>query len=86
MTMRRTMTSESKRHPALYVLVSALAVFGPASVLAACGGDKPAPKDNPTFASCAEAEKAGYRSMKKGEAGYSAKLDADGDGLACDKP
>lgn len=67
------MTSESKRHPVLYVLISTL-------ILAACGGD-----GSKKFASCADAEKAGYTSMKKGEDGYSAKLDGDGDGVACDK-
>lgn len=38
-----------------------------------------------TFASCAAAKQAGYSAMKRGEAGYSAKLDGDGDGIACDQ-
>lgn len=36
------------------------------------------------FSSCAEANAKGYSSMKKGEPGYSAGLDRDGDGVACD--
>lgn len=37
-----------------------------------------------SFASCADAKAAGYSSMRKGEPGYSTKLDRDGDGVACD--
>jgi len=37
------------------------------------------------FASCAEAKAAGHQALKKGEAGYSKKLDRDGDGVACDQ-
>lgn len=36
-----------------------------------------------TFASCAEAKAAGYHDMVRGTPGYSSKLDADGDGVAC---
>lgn len=37
------------------------------------------------FASCAAAKTAGYHDMKRGEPGYSARLDGDGDGIACDE-
>ncbi len=37
------------------------------------------------FGSCAAARKAGYTHMRRGKAGYSANLDRDGDGVACDK-
>lgn len=33
----------------------------------------------------AAARKAGYTHMRRGKAGYSANLDRDGDGVACDK-
>jgi hypothetical protein len=36
-----------------------------------------------SFASCTEAKAAGYHDMHKGQPGYSSKLDADGDGVAC---
>lgn len=38
----------------------------------------------PSFSSCAEAEANGYRDLRKGEPGYSTRLDRDGDGVACD--
>jgi hypothetical protein len=38
-----------------------------------------------SFASCSAAADSGYHDMKRGEAGYSAKLDGDGDGVACDQ-
>jgi len=37
------------------------------------------------FRSCAEAKKAGFSDMRRGTPGYSANLDRDGDGIACDK-
>jgi hypothetical protein len=37
------------------------------------------------FGSCAAARKAGYSHMRRGQKGYSANLDRDGDGVACDK-
>jgi Excalibur calcium-binding domain len=37
------------------------------------------------FSSCAAARKAGYTHMRRGRPGYSANLDRDGDGIACDK-
>lgn len=43
---------------------------------------KPAPA-NGMYASCAEVWKALGRPIKKGEPGYSPKLDRDGDGIAC---
>ena len=36
------------------------------------------------FKSCKEARAAGYSDIKKGEPGYSSKLDRDGDGVACE--
>lgn len=36
------------------------------------------------FKSCKEARAAGYSDIKKGEPGYSSKLDRDGDGIACE--
>lgn len=36
------------------------------------------------YSSCAEATAAGKAPIHKGEPGYSAKLDRDGDGVACD--
>ena len=36
------------------------------------------------FKSCKEARAAGYSNIKKGEPGYSSKLDRDGDGIACE--
>jgi hypothetical protein len=36
-----------------------------------------------SFASCTEAKAAGYHDIHKGQPGYSSKLDADGDGVAC---
>jgi Excalibur calcium-binding domain len=37
------------------------------------------------FSSCAAARRAGYTHMLRGKTGYSANLDRDGDGIACDK-
>lgn len=36
-----------------------------------------------SFASCAEAKAAGYHDIARGAPGYSTRLDADGDGVAC---
>ena len=36
------------------------------------------------FKSCKAAKAAGYSDIKKGEPGYSSKLDRDGDGIACE--
>lgn len=40
---------------------------------------------NVTFKSCAEVKLAGKAPLHKGDAGYSTKLDRDGDGVACEK-
>lgn len=83
------MTSE-KAVPAPVLAVWTLAVVGllAAAVFLVTGGDPAGKTDTPTakvaFASCAAAKAAGYTSIHKGEPGYSAKLDADGDGVACD--
>ena len=37
------------------------------------------------FGSCAAARKAGYTNMRRGKAKYSASLNREGDGVACDK-
>ena len=37
-----------------------------------------------SFSSCAAARAAGYRRIRRGEAGYSSRLDRDGDGIACE--
>jgi len=37
-----------------------------------------------SFSSCREAKAAGYRRIREGEAGYSRRLDRDGDGIACE--
>lgn len=42
------------------------------------------PKANTSYNSCKEANAAGAYNIKKGEPGYSAKLDRDGDGVACE--
>jgi len=44
-----------------------------------------APQPSLNFRNCTEAKAAGYSNIRRGEAGYSSKLDRDGDGLACDK-
>lgn len=36
------------------------------------------------FANCSEARAAGAAPIRRGEAGYSSKLDRDGDGVACE--
>ena len=37
-----------------------------------------------SFSSCKQARAAGYSRMRRGDPGYSAKLDRDGDGIACE--
>lgn len=39
-----------------------------------------------TFDNCSDAYNAGYANMKNGQPGYSAKLDRDHDGVACENP
>lgn len=77
-----------KRDPVLYVLVAGLTMFAGAFGLIACSSTPsgPAPaRDAAAFASCKAAADAGYHDMKRGADGYSAKLDGDGDGVACDQ-
>lgn len=76
---------EQKRDtPVLITLIGGLGLFAIAFGFIACGGAKSEQGGQvAAFASCAEAKDAGYQSMKKGEAGYSARLDGDGDGVAC---
>ncbi|MDR6554978.1 thermonuclease family protein [Paenibacillus qinlingensis] len=49
---------------------------------------KPSPSSQPkpaaSYNSCKEANAAGAYNIKRGEPGYSAKLDGDGDGVACE--
>ena len=79
------MTSE-KAVPAPVLALWVVAVVGvlTAAVWMVAGGDPTARAPRLAFTSCAAAKAAGYQSMHKGEAGYSAKLDGDGDGVACD--
>ena len=42
----------------------------------------PVPKSG--FRSCAQAKAAGWYDIKRGEAGYSLRLDRDRDGIACE--
>lgn len=37
------------------------------------------------FKNCKQAYAAGYYNIKRGEPGYSSKLDRDGDGIACER-
>ncbi|MVQ39773.1 thermonuclease family protein [Paenibacillus anseongensis] len=48
---------------------------------------KPAPttESNVIYNSCAEAKAAGVYNIKRGQPGYSSKLDRDNDGVACEK-
>jgi len=41
-------------------------------------------KENVTYNSCAEVRAAGKAPLKRGDPGYSSKLDRDGDGIACE--
>jgi hypothetical protein len=53
-----------------------------------CSKTKPTTKttkDALKFKSCKAAKAAGYSHMKRGQPGYSANLDRDKDGIACDK-
>jgi hypothetical protein len=56
------------------IIVAALALCA----LTAC-------KDMGEFHSCQEASKAHAAPLHRGEAGYGADLDRDGDGVACEK-
>ncbi|QXW65622.1 excalibur calcium-binding domain-containing protein [Streptobacillus moniliformis] len=41
-------------------------------------------KSNVYFKNCKEAKANGYSNIRKGEPGYSRRLDRDGDGVACE--
>ncbi|MDH6284118.1 GmrSD restriction endonuclease domain-containing protein [Prescottella agglutinans] len=45
---------------------------------------EPAPSSGASFGSCKEARAAGAAPLRRGEPGYSSKLDRDGDGVACE--
>lgn len=89
------MTSKRKLNPYLLGAALGLVSMGIAIPLGYAWGDhnEPDPVRAPqttqttvkavTFASCAEAKAAGYHDMARGTPGYSSKLDADGDGIAC---
>lgn len=49
-----------------------------------CNVQKPSEVAPVEFASCADAAEKGFVSMRRGEPGYSSRLDRDGDGVACD--
>lgn len=54
----------------------------------ACGARAEQKLDQPggvTYASCADVEAAGKAPLHRDDPGYSAKLDRDGDGTACDQ-
>ncbi|MFB7716877.1 excalibur calcium-binding domain-containing protein [Nocardia sp. NPDC056100] len=38
-----------------------------------------------TYKSCAEAKAAGAAPLRRGDPGYSSRLDRDGDGIACER-
>ncbi len=48
------------------------------------GGSGGSGKDDTSFPNCAAAREAGKAPLRKGDPGYSAKLDRDGDGIACE--
>lgn len=51
------------------------------------GSSEPAPnrfKSTGSFANCTEARAAGATPIRRGDAGYSSKLDRDNDGWACE--
>ena len=48
------------------------------------GGRKASRASGGGYANCAEARAAGAAPIRRGEAGYSRKLDRDGDGIACE--
>ncbi|MEU8545763.1 HtaA domain-containing protein [Streptomyces roseoverticillatus] len=48
------------------------------------GAKLPEPPAGTVFANCAEATAAGKAPLRKGDDGYSAQLDTDGDGVACE--
>ncbi len=59
------------------VVAAALAVSLPVGVVSVASADPP-------YASCKEAHADGKYNIPRGAPGYSAKLDRDGDGLACE--
>ena len=61
-----------------------LCVVATTVVLAGTAGASPAIAQQ-LFRNCDEARAAGFSAMRAGEPGYSADLDADGDGVACDE-
>ncbi|MFK3983434.1 excalibur calcium-binding domain-containing protein [Micromonospora sp. NPDC050397] len=45
---------------------------------------RPVPTEGVTYKNCNQARRAGVTPLRTGDPGYSAKLDKDGDGVACD--
>jgi Excalibur calcium-binding domain len=43
------------------------------------------PEETVIYKNCSEVRDAGAAPIRKGEPGYSSKLDRDGDGIACDQ-
>ena len=66
-------------------VILAILLGGVILTLPMAGAAKKKASGNSTvyFKSCKEARAAGYSDIKKGEPGYSSKLDRDGDGIAC---
>ncbi|MGO4203669.1 DUF1524 domain-containing protein [Rhodococcus sp. TAF43] len=56
----------------------------PAPAPAPMVAPEPAPSSGVSFGSCKEARAAGAAPLRRGEPGYSSKLDRDGDGVACE--
>lgn len=56
----------------------------PKSVRPAALMSSPKGSRGPTFSSCAEARAAGAAPLRRGQPGYSTKMDRDGDGVACE--
>lgn len=54
------------------------------SFLGACAKDTAKSGGTVAYANCTEVKAAGKAPLHKGDAGYSTKLDRDGDGIACD--
>lgn len=53
-----------------------------------CHGGRAAParaSGGSSFANCSQARAAGRSNIRRGESGYSSRLDRDGDGIACER-
>lgn len=80
-----TLKRDAAKNPYLLGAFLGLAVMAVAIPLGYSWGDHNEATQTVSFASCAAAAGAGYHDIKRGEPGYSARLDGDGDGVACDQ-